>query len=82
MHYLHNDYPLAAKKFEINYHMLSHKYMFADKYGIKVVVVKTSVPNLCNKSKYVIYYRNLQLHLTFRMKLNKVHRILKLRQSD
>ena len=56
--------------------------MFADKYGIKVVVVKTSVPNLCNKSKYVIYYRNLQLHLTFRMKLNKVHRILKLRQSD
>ena len=56
--------------------------MFADKYGIKVGVVKTLVPNLCNKSKYVIYYRNLQLHLTFGMKLNKVHRILKLKQSD
>ena len=56
--------------------------MFADKYGIKVGVVKILVPNLCNKSKYVIYYRNLQLHLTFGMKLNKVHRILKLKQSD
>ena len=57
--------------------MLSHKYMFADKYGIKVGVVKTLVPNLCNKSKYVIHYRNLQLHLTFGVKLNKVQTILK-----
>ena len=56
--------------------------MFADKYGIKVGVVKTLVPNLCNKNKYVIYYRNLQLHLTFVVKLNKVRRILKLKQSD
>ena len=51
--------------------------MFADKYGIKVGVVKTLVPNLCNKSKYVIHYRNLQLHLTFGVKLNKVQTILK-----
>ena len=51
--------------------------MFADKYGIKVGVVKTLVPNLCNKSKYVIHYRNLQLHLTFGVKLNKVRTILK-----
>ena len=57
--------------------MLSHKYMFADKYGIKVGVVKTLVPNLCNKGKYVIHYRNLQLHLTFGVKLNKVQTILK-----
>ena len=57
--------------------MLSHKYMFADKYGIKVGVVKTLVPNLCNKSKYVIHYRNLQLHLTFGVKMNKVQTILK-----
>ena len=56
--------------------------MFADKYGIKVGVVKTLVPSLCNKNKYVIYYRNLQLHLTFGVKLNKVRRILKLKQSD
>ena len=51
--------------------------MFADKYGIKVGVVKTLVPNLCNKNKYVIHYRNLQLHLTFGVKLNKVRTILK-----
>ena len=51
--------------------------MFADKYGIKVGVVKTLVPNLCNKSKYVIHYRNLQLHLTFGVKMNKVQTILK-----
>ena len=56
--------------------------MFADKYGIKVGVVKTLVPNLCNKSKYVIHYINLQLNLIFGVKLNKVHKVLKLKQSE
>ena len=40
------------------------------------------VPNLGNKSNYVVYYRNLQLYLSLGMKLTKIHRVLKLNKSD
>ena len=83
MHELHNDYPLAPEKLEISKNMLS-KYCFsiANEYGIKIGGVNKLVPNLGNKSKYVVHCRNLQLHLLFGMKLTKVHRILKFKQSD
>ena len=40
------------------------------------------VPNLGNKTNYVVYYRNLQLYLSLGMKLTKIHRVLKLNKSD
>ena len=52
--------------------------IIADKYGIKINAVKKLVPNWGNKSKYVVHYRNLQLYLPLRMKLTKVHEVLKL----
>ena len=54
----------------------------ADEYGIKIGGVNKLVPNLTNKSEYVIHYKNLQLHLSLGMKLTKVHRILEFKQSD
>ena len=83
LHGLHNDYPLAPEKLEISQNMLS-KYFFniANKYGIKIGGVNKLVPNLGNKSKYVVHYRNLQLYLSLGMKLTKVHRILKFEQFD
>ena len=67
---LHNDYLLAPEKLAVSSDMLS-KYCknIADKYEIKVGDVKKLIPNLGNKTNYVVHYRNLQLYLSLGMKL-------------
>ena len=63
---LHNDYPLATEKFEINHDILS-KYCSntGNKYDINIGNVNKLVPNLGKeKSRYVLHYRNLQLYLS------------------
>ena len=83
LHYLHNDYPLAPVKLAIPYDMLSYCCKkIVDEYGIKVGDVKKLVPNLSNKTNYVVHYKNLQLCLSLGIKLTKIHRVLKLKQSD
>ena len=60
LHELHNDYPLAPKKHAVSSDMLStYCEEIADKYEIKVGDVKTLIPNLGNKTNYVVHYRNL-----------------------
>ena len=80
---MHNNYSLAPEKLAISYEMLSdYCKKIADKYGIKVGDVKKLIPNLGDKTNYVVHYRNLQLCLSLGMKLTKIHKILKLKQSD
>ena len=84
-HKSHNDYPLAPEKLEISQNMLT-KYCFniVNEYGIKIgnKLVNKLVPNLGNKSKYVVHYRNLQLYLSLGRKLTKTHRVLKFKQYN
>ena len=60
LHELHNDYPLAPEKLAVSIDMLlAYCKKIADKYDIKVGDVKKLIPNLGNKTKYVVHYRNL-----------------------
>ena len=65
LHELLNDYPLAPEKIAASNNMLS-KYCkkIADTDKIKVGDVKTLIPNLSNKNKYILHYINLQLYLS------------------
>ena len=65
LHELHNDYPFAPEKIAISHDILSNCCKkIADEYGIKVGDVKKLIPNLGNKTNYVVHYRNLQLYLS------------------
>ena len=43
--------------------------------------VSKLVPNLMDKKKYVVHYRNLHLYCKLGMKLTKVHRILEFNEN-
>ena len=81
LHDLHNDYPLALEKILITDDMLS-KYCkdLKDSENISSGRIHKLVPNLRNKEKYVLHYRNLQLYLSLGMKLKKIHRVLEFTQ--
>ena len=60
LHVLHNYYPLAPEKLAIPYDMLSdYCKKIADEYKINVGDVKQLLPNLVDKTNYVLHYRNL-----------------------
>ena len=67
----------------ISSNMLS-KYCrdIADRYEIKVGGVKKLIPNLGDKVKYVVHYKNLQYYLSLGMKLIKINRIFSFKQGD
>ena len=62
--------------------MLSNYFSnIANEYGINSGNVNKLIPNLGNKSKLVLHYKNLQLHFLLGIKLIKVHRILKFKKK-
>ena len=62
LHDLHNDYPLAPERIEVN-------------------KVDKLIPNLGNKKKYVIHYKNLKQYHSLGLKLTHIHRGKKFEES-
>ena len=52
----------------------------ADKYEIKVADLL--IVRLGNRTNYRVHFKNLQLYLSLGMKLTKIHRVIKFKQSD
>ena len=83
LHDLHSDYPLAPEKMKVTTDMLSpYCQQLASDLHLKPGSVSKLVPNLNDKTKYIVHYRNLKLYLSLGMRLTKVHRVLSFQQSS
>ena len=54
----------------------------ADQYCTKFGGVNKLFLNLSNKGRYVLHYRNLQLHLSLGINLIGLHIVLEFKKSD
>ena len=83
LHNIHNDYPLCSGHIKVKYEMLS-KYCkdIDDKYNIKVGGARKLIPNLYDKIKYPVHYKNLIYYMSLAIKLVKIHRILSFKQNN
>ena len=80
LHKLHNDYPLAPEKLSVKEEWLS-SYQTELLENKSMINCSKLVPNLMDKKKYVVHYRNLQLYLSLGMNVKKVHRILEFNEK-
>ena len=79
---IHNDHPLAPEKINIpKERLFDYCLKIRNVHNITTGTAKKLVPNLMNKNNYFIHYRNLQQCRELEMKLKKIHRILKFKQS-
>ena len=74
LHDSHNAFPLAPESIIVPKEWMSNYQLelLRDRPAPKVYKL---TPNLRNKFKYVLHYRNLQLYLQLSMKLTKIHRV-------
>ena len=74
LHDAHNAYPLAPERMVVQKKWLSEYQHNLLGIGVAPTEVEKLVPNLRNKDRYVLHYRNLQLYTSLGMRLTKVHR--------
>ena len=61
-------------------HDLHNDYPLASE-RIKISNVEKLLPNLNNKTKYVVHYENLKLYEILGLKITKIHRGIKFQES-
>ena len=78
LHDLHDDYPLEAESLTINSSMYSptQQSVFP-----KSAPHKKLTPNLLDKKRYVVHYKNLKLYVKLGLVVRKIHRVWTFKQS-
>ena len=77
----HNGYPLAPERMVVQKGWMSEYQHNLLGVGVAPTEVEKLVPNLRDKERYVLHYRNLQLYTSLGLRLKKVHRALRFDQS-
>ena len=75
LHNSHNDYSLAPEKLAVKEEWLS-EYQTELLENKSMINITKLVPNLMDKNKYVVHYKNLMLYLSLGMKLKRIYRVL------
>ena len=78
LHNNYNEYPLIVESLEVSRDMLAP--LQQDKFSAEPPQIKLT-PNLRDKSKYVVHYRNLKLYTLLGMVVTKVHLVLQFQRS-
>ena len=81
LHKAHNAYPLAPERMVVQGGWMSEYQHNFQGVGVAPTEVEKLVPNLRNKNRYVLHYRNLQLYISLGIRLTKIHKALRFRQS-
>jgi hypothetical protein len=82
LHDSHRYYPLAPQRMIVTNDKLSqYSKDVKEKLELSNVEVEKLIPNLNNKTKYVVHYRNLQLYLKLGLVLKNVHRCIEFNQQ-
>ena len=81
LHDAHNAYPLAPERMVVKKDWMSEYQNNLLVIWVAPTEVEKLAPNLRNKDRYVLHYRNLQLYLSLGICLKKVCRALRFKQS-
>jgi hypothetical protein len=80
LHDSHSAYPLSPERMRVkDKWMFGYQQNLLREIGGSHETVKL-VPNLRNKERYLVHYRNLKLYLSLGMQLKKIHRALRFDQ--
>ena len=83
LHDLHQNLPLAPEVLEVNFDSLSPyaKKALLESDGQKKYKDVKLMATFQKRENYVTHFKNLKLYVDLGMKLKKIHRILRFRQS-
>ena len=82
LHAAHSDYPLAPERMTVPHEMLSeYSKALKEKLNLPLQSTPKLVPNLKNKTRYILHYRNLKLYQSLGMKITKIHRMVEFHQE-